>query len=125
MMFCGGPTWHHKLPSMLQRWGRPLSWRGCAAVFLGCVVAFGAAAAVTPAPGNPLDGYLDGLTSLRTSFNQTVTDAHGNVVEAGEGTLIVQRPGKFRWDYVPRDQAAPASSAAAAQSGQLLVADGK
>ena len=134
MMFCGGPTWHHKLPSMLQRWGRPLSWRGCAAVFLGCVVAFGAAAAATPAPGNPLDGYLDGLTSLRTSFNQTVTDAHGNVVEAGEGTLIVQRPGKFRWDYVPRAadgavkgaaDGAATGAAAAVGRGQLLVADGK
>jgi len=126
-MFCGRPMLHHKSQSTPRRWWRPLSGRGWTAIFLCCGVGFGAAAsAATPAPGNPLDGYLDGLTSLRTTFSQTVTDAHGSVVEAGEGTLIVQRPGKFRWDYVPRaaDGAARAGNAAA-ERGQLLVADGK
>ena len=67
-----------------------------------------------------------------------MTDAHGKPVESGSGTLLVQRPGKFRWDYQPRAEApsgpssrpvAPAAArrrrATDAQRGQLLVADGK
>jgi outer membrane lipoprotein-sorting protein len=95
-----------------------------------------------------LDRYLDGLKSLRTAFTQTVTDARGTETESGSGTLEVQRPGKFRWDYQPRAEApaamgagssgggssaggtapappASAASAGSAERGQLLVADDK
>jgi outer membrane lipoprotein carrier protein len=107
------------------------------------VVAAGAAAgAVVEASSTALDRYLDGMTSLRTAFTQTVTDARGSQIEAGAGTLVVLRPGKFRWDYQPRADAIAAggiSSATAARTagtdqaaaagsgerGQLLVADGK
>jgi outer membrane lipoprotein carrier protein len=69
--------------------------------------------------GTALDRYLNGLTSLHTAFTQTVTDPNGKQVESGSGTLLVQRPGRFRWDYVPR------SKNADSQPGQLLVADGR
>jgi outer membrane lipoprotein carrier protein len=69
--------------------------------------------------GTALDRYLNGLSSLHTAFTQTVTDANGKQVESGSGTLLVQRPGKFRWDYVPQ------SKNADSQPGQLLVADGR
>jgi outer membrane lipoprotein carrier protein len=73
-----------------------------------------------------LDRYLNGLTSLHTAFAQTVTDAKGKQVESGAGTLLVQRPGKFRWDYNPREEGATAiASKSDPQRGQLLVADGK
>ncbi len=102
----------------------------------------GTALAAQPASGTTaLDRYLDGLKSLRTAFTQTVTDARGTETEAGSGTLVVQRPGKFRWDYQPRADATAApgaagSSAGAAaaaapatatsgERGQLLVADDK
>ena len=75
-----------------------------------------AAAQAAPAADTVLDHYLAGLKSLHTDFVQTVTDAHGSAIEAGTGSLQVQRPGKFRWDYEPRGSE---------QSGQLLVADGK
>jgi outer membrane lipoprotein carrier protein len=65
--------------------------------------------------GTALDRYLDGLSSLNTAFTQDVTDAHGKQIESGTGSLLVQRPGKFRWDYSPRNS----------PHGQLLVADGK
>jgi outer membrane lipoprotein carrier protein len=105
----------------------------CAMIFVGGAVAV---AGVAPdAGGTALDRYLDGLKSLRTAFTQTVTDARGAEIEAGAGTLEVLRPGKFRWDYLPRAAAAagradgapaldPAASAHGAR-GQLLVADGK
>jgi outer membrane lipoprotein-sorting protein len=124
-----------------------VSLAACAAIVL---VAGGTAlAAQSAASGTALDRYLDGLKSLRTAFTQTVTDARGTETESGSGTLEVQRPGKFRWDYQPHAEApaaagtgassaggssaggtapAPPASAAGAGSaerGQLLVADDK
>jgi outer membrane lipoprotein carrier protein len=84
-----------------------------------CVLAWFAPSApaadapVASAPATALDRYLDGLTTLRTKFSQLVVDAAGKPLETGEGTLLVRRPGRFRWEYTPSD-AGP----------QLLVADG-
>jgi outer membrane lipoprotein carrier protein len=101
------------------------------------LLAVGAAAAATGGSDTALDRYLNGMSSLRTAFTQTVTDARGTETEAGAGTLLVLRPGRFRWDYQPRTVSVPAAqpttqpSAAAApvgsggERGQLLVADGK
>jgi len=94
-------------------------------------------AAATGGADTALDRYLNGMNSLRTAFTQTVTDARGTQTESGAGTLLVVRPGRFRWDYTPRadaaaagaaSEAAPAAPAAApdgGERGQLLVADGK
>lgn len=95
------------------------------------LLAVGAAAAAAAGGDTALDRYLNGMTSLRTAFTQTVTDARGSQTETGAGTLLVLRPGRFRWDYQPRAEAAAATAAAAGTSGnsgergQLLVADGK
>ncbi len=74
-----------------------------------------AQAVPTPAPATAtaLDRYLDGLTTLRAKFSQVVVDAAGKQLETGEGSLLVRRPGRFRWEYTPSDAGA-----------QLLVADG-
>jgi outer membrane lipoprotein carrier protein len=70
-------------------------------------------------PGaNALDRFLTGLNTLSADFTQTVTDSHGEAAGAGSGRLLVQRPGKFRWDYTPGESGGHSS-------GQLLVADGK
>jgi outer membrane lipoprotein carrier protein len=81
----------------------------------------GSAANGAAAPSTALEHYLTGLDTLSTEFTQTVTDAHGNELEAGSGSLTVQRPDRFRWDYRPRAQ----DNAAGEESGQLMVADGK
>ena len=65
------------------------------------------------ATSNALDQFLENLQSLRASFTQTVVDAKGQELEKGEGSLLVRRPGRFRWEYTP-EGAGP----------QLLVADG-
>ncbi len=66
--------------------------------------------------GTALDRFLNGLDTLSTNFTQNVTDSHGEAAGEGSGRLLVQRPGRFRWEYTPKD--APAA-------GQLLVADGR
>ena len=62
----------------------------------------------------PLDTYLTHLKTLRAEFAQTVTDGKGVEVQKAQGTLIIVRPGRFRWELTP-DGSSP----------QLMVADGK
>ncbi len=64
-----------------------------------------------------LDRYLSGLQSLRASFTQTLADANGKELDRGTGTLLVLRPGKFRWELQPQS--------AGGSAGQLMVADGR
>ncbi|MGB8326151.1 MAG: outer membrane lipoprotein chaperone LolA, partial [Steroidobacteraceae bacterium] len=63
----------------------------------------------------PLDRYLADLRTLRVEFTQQLVDARGRESQRGSGTLIVQRPGRFRWDI----------HAGSDDAGQLLVADGR
>jgi len=81
------------------------------------------------AGATPLDRYLNGLASLRTAFTQSVADARGREGDMGSGLLLVQRPGKFRWEYQPRsgDTGGGHGTGAAGpnNSGQLLIADGR
>jgi len=46
-----------------------------------------------------VEGYLAGLDSLRADFDQEIVDAEGAVREQAKGTLFLQKPGRFRWDY--------------------------
>ena len=101
-------------------------------VLLGAVrVATAATAAVTP-----LDAYLDNLHTLRTTFLQTLADAHGREIDRATGTLIVARPGKFSWDIHPQPvepdgggATPPGTGGGAgtipAGAGQVLVCDGR
>jgi outer membrane lipoprotein carrier protein len=103
---------------------RPL--RAYARVVLLAAACLGVSAYAADSGSGPLDRFLDGLTSLHTAFTQTVTDAKGKQVEAGAGTLLVQRPGKFRWDYTPHEaDAAPPTPKTDSPRGQLLIADGR
>lgn len=61
-----------------------------------------------------LEHYLDGLATLRADFTQVTTDAAGKAIERGSGSLLVARPGRFRWQYRPEGG-----------DPQLLVADGR
>ncbi len=63
----------------------------------------------------PLDTYLQGLKTLRMAFAQTLSDSRGRIVQKATGTLVVVRPGRFRWELTP----------AAGNGPQLMVADGK
>ena len=75
-----------------------------------------AAMVAQAAPTTALDRYLSDLRSLRAEFLQVVTDGRGVEVQRARGTFVVQRPGKFRWELTPEG---------AAQSPQLMVADGR
>lgn len=81
----------------------------------------------------PLDRYLEHLKTLRVTFLQTVADAQGAEVGRSSGTLIVERPGKFRWEIQPQatspagasPQGAAAGEGTATDGGQVMVSDGR
>lgn len=91
-------------------------FRAAAAWLLACALAVPPAWAAAGA-ATPLDRYLDGLETLRVSFTQSIVDARGREVDRASGTLLVARPGRFRWEIEPQQGGGAA--------GQLLVADGR
>lgn len=59
-----------------------------------------------------LESFLKDVKTLKADFTQTVLDAQLAVTESSQGTLLLERPGKFRWDYTKPYE-------------QIIVADGK
>ena len=47
-----------------------------------------------------LRAYLDGLDILRANFRQEVVNRDLELVEEAAGEVILQKPGRFRWNYV-------------------------
>jgi outer membrane lipoprotein carrier protein len=87
-----------------------------------------AAAPVAAQQPTPLDAYLDNLKTLRATFLQTLADPHGREIDRATGTLVVDRPGRFRWEVHPQpvaDSNGANPGAAAPSAGQLMVCDGK
>jgi outer membrane lipoprotein carrier protein len=76
---------------------------------LACVAPVGLAAADGK---QRLDDYLKGLSSLKASFQQITFNADRTQMMEASGTLYLQRPGRFRWEYD-------------APNRQVIVADGK
>ena len=46
-----------------------------------------------------LNVFVQSVITFKAKFNQTVIDPQGQVLEEAEGFFILERPGKFRWDY--------------------------
>lgn len=46
-----------------------------------------------------LKSFFQSTTAMRARFQQTVVDSLGRKVQEVTGTMQLQRPGKFRWDY--------------------------
>lgn len=56
--------------------------------------------------------YFEGLQSLHADFIQRVYDDRSRVVQSSSGEMLMQKPGKFRWNYrTPTEQ--------------IIVADGQ
>jgi len=46
-----------------------------------------------------LNNFVNKVMTFQAKFNQTVMDAQGRVIDESSGLFILERPGKFRWDY--------------------------
>lgn len=61
---------------------------------------FAPAMADTPDPGLArLQGFLDELDTLTADFTQDVMNRDLELVESAAGQVVLQKPGRFRWDY--------------------------
>src|SRR3990172_4730217 len=58
-----------------------------------------------------LDDFFNNTQVLQADFHQTLLDGKGKKTKEASGTLVMQRPGKFGWDYQERYK-------------QLIVSDG-
>ncbi len=47
-----------------------------------------------------VDEFVDNVVTFQGSFEQSLIDADGLVVENTSGMLEIQRPGRFRWSYI-------------------------
>ncbi len=86
--------------------------------FVACLVSSlftGNALATEPVPEAEgmalLEDYLANVLSMEARFEQSLVDANDIVIEESAGTLLIQRPGQFRWSY-------------SSPYEQLLLADG-
>jgi outer membrane lipoprotein carrier protein len=46
-----------------------------------------------------LNTFVKNVVTYKANFQQTVLDPQGNVMEKAQGVFVLERPGKFRWDY--------------------------
>ncbi len=76
----------------------------------------GAIPAAAIADTAALDNFMAEVNAFSARFEQTLYDADGDTLQTSSGTVVLERPARFRWEY-----AAPDSGA----SGQVLVADGE
>ena len=58
-----------------------------------------------------LDSFLNDVDAMSASFEQSLSDANGMSLETSRGSVMIRRPGQFRWTYVE-------------PYAQVLVADG-
>lgn len=72
----------------------------------------GAASAGTTSAAAQVEKYLQGLSAWSADFKQTIEDGRGTVLRSAAGKFYLQRPGRFRWDYIE-------------PSEQLVLSDGK
>ena len=47
-----------------------------------------------------LKNFLDNTQSLSARFQQKLVDEYGGLMQQSAGALDMQKPGKFRWDYI-------------------------
>lgn len=81
------------------------------ALLLPLTLLSGIAAANAAEGAQRVNDYLAGLGSLRADFEQFTFNAERTRMMESRGTLYLQRPGRFRWEY-------------SAPNRQVIIADG-
>lgn len=66
----------------------------------GLILAIPALAVVSDQPTSMVQRYFQDLHSLRADFVQTVFDDQSRLIQTSSGRMLMQKPGRFRWDYV-------------------------
>jgi len=56
-------------------------------------------AAAAPSGADSLRKFFTSVNSVQAQFSQVVLDEALNTIQESSGTLYIERPNKFRWDY--------------------------
>ena len=79
---------------------RSMITRTIAAIALTMLWMTGAAGSPGKEAGEELvAAFVTDVKTLTSRFEQRLVDAEGELVEVSTGTLVIQRPGRFRWAY--------------------------
>jgi len=70
------------------------------------------AAPAAPLTVKRLNDFINNVHGMQADFHQLLIDNKSKAVKESSGTLVMQRPGKFRWEYIRPYQ-------------QTIVADGE
>ena len=63
-------------------------------------VCFSSLAMAGGSASEKLTAFLQTVVTLKSQFEQTVLNPQGEIIEQAQGQFILERPGKFRWDYL-------------------------
>lgn len=47
-----------------------------------------------------LNVFVQSVVTFKANFEQTVIDPQGKVADTAKGQFLLERPGKFRWNYI-------------------------
>ena len=81
-------------------------------IFLGCVLLLSSLPCIGGEPVRQLTTFLAEVQSLQGGFSQVVWDENDELVQKSSGTVALERPGRFRWQYLQPHR-------------QLILADGQ
>ncbi|MFT7235269.1 MAG: outer membrane lipoprotein carrier protein [Methylophagaceae bacterium] len=63
-------------------------------------VSFSSLAHAGESAAEKLTVFLQSVVTFKSQFEQTVLSPQGDLIESAQGQFILERPGKFRWDYL-------------------------
>lgn len=78
---------------------------GSVAICMVAIMAFGLSPSVQADESDNvegmrlLDAFLEDVVTMSAEFEQSLVDSSGELLESSTGTLVVRRPGQFRWSY--------------------------
>ena len=67
--------------------------------FIGAGLLLASSAAAATDAAARLDAWLAGLDTLSARFEQRLFDEDRNLIDQAGGTMLIDRPGRFRFDY--------------------------
>ncbi len=70
----------------------------CILILICLLTSVSIVAAQKPSAANQLEGLLNTFTTLQAQFTQITQDQQHNIVQQTQGSVMLMRPGRFRWE---------------------------
>ena len=67
--------------------------------FVAILTLFSGGVLAAESGSDRLNAFVENVVTFQAKFKQTVVDDRGRIIDEASGLFILERPGKFRWDY--------------------------